>query len=55
MSPDTRCDDEMYGDLRESATWIEAGPQGMKVASWRSRMRRRDLWTCHVVRREDGM
>lgn len=23
-----------------------AGPQGIKVASWRSRMRRRDLWTC---------
>jgi hypothetical protein len=23
-----------------------AGPQGMKVASWRSRMRRSDLCTC---------
>ena len=45
MRPDTRCDDGMYGDLRVSATWIEAGPQGIKVARRRSRMRRRDLWT----------
>jgi hypothetical protein len=29
MSPDTRCDVVTYGDLRERATWIEAGPQGM--------------------------
>lgn len=31
------------------ATWIEAGPQGMKEARFRSRMRRRDLWTCCMV------
>ena len=33
------------GDVRVSATWMLAGPQGMKEARLRSRMRRRDLWT----------
>lgn len=28
---------------------MEAGPHGMKVARRRSRMRRRDLWTCLVL------
>ncbi len=37
-----------YGDFLDSATWMEAGPQGMKLASLRSRMRWRDLctWKC---------
>ena len=28
---------------------MDAGPQGMKVASWRSRMRRRDLCTYEAI------
>lgn len=46
MSPLTRWFVGTYGDLRVRATWMEAGPQGMKLASWRSRMRRSDWWTC---------
>lgn len=33
MSPLTRWFVGTYGDLRVRATWIEAGPQGMKLAS----------------------
>ena len=36
-----------YGDRLVSATWIEAGPQGMKLAICRSRMRNKDWWTCN--------
>lgn len=42
MIPDTRfCDVLRF----VSATWILAGPQGIKLASWRSRMRNNDLCT----------
>ena len=42
MSPLTRWLVCTYGERRVSATWIDAGPQGMKFASCRSRMRRSD-------------
>lgn len=35
----------MYGEVLVRATWILAGPQGMKLAILRSRILRRDLWT----------
>lgn len=38
ISPLTRCDDCKYGDLRERATWIPAGPQGMNCANFLSRI-----------------
>ena len=46
MSPLTRWFVATYGERRVSATWIDAGPQGMKFASWRSRMRSSDWCTC---------
>jgi hypothetical protein len=46
MRPDTRCALWMYGDLRDRATWMLAGPQGMNWANLRSRIRCKDLWTC---------
>lgn len=49
ISPLTRWWVFTYGDLRVSATWIEAGPHGIKLASWRSRIRSRDWWTCCVI------
>ena len=44
ISPDTRCDVVTYGDFRERATWMDAGPHGMNCASLRSRIRCRLLW-----------
>ena len=49
IRPETRWLWEMYGDFLDMATWMEAGPQGMNFAISRSRMRRRDLFTCFVV------
>mmetsp|Transcript_9266 Transcript_9266/g.32186 ORF Transcript_9266/g.32186 Transcript_9266/m.32186 type:complete len:217 (+) Transcript_9266:251-901(+) len=46
MRPLTRCAVCTYGDLRLNATWMLAGPQSMKLASLRSRMRCRLLCTC---------
>jgi len=40
----------IYGDERASATWIDAGPQGMNWAKLRSRIRCRLLWTCSIRR-----
>ena len=45
INPLTRWFDWTYGDLRVNATWIDAGPQGMKFANWRSRIRSRDWCT----------
>ena len=45
MRPLTRWFVVTYGERRVSATWMEAGPHGMKLASWRSRMRSSDWWT----------
>lgn len=45
ISPLTRWFVCTYGDLRVRATWIDAGPQGMKFASCLSRILRRDWWT----------
>lgn len=45
MRPLTRCADGRYGDLRDKATWMLAGPQGMKLANFLSRIRCRLLWT----------
>lgn len=36
----------MYGDFRDKATWILAGPHGINWASLRSLILCRDLWTC---------
>lgn len=44
ISPDTRWDVVTYGDFRDKATWMEAGPHGMNWASFRSRIRWRLLW-----------
>lgn len=38
-----------YGEGFVSATWIDAGPQGMNCARERSRIRMRDLWTCAPI------
>lgn len=46
MRPLTLCWVSTYGDLRESATWMEAGPHGMKAACRRSRIRCSALCTC---------
>ena len=46
MRPETRWGVLTYGERRESATWIEAGPHGMNEHSWRSRIRCSDLCTC---------
>lgn len=45
IKPLTRWLVATYGDLRVSATWMDAGPHGMKFASWRSRIRSNDWWT----------
>ncbi len=42
MRPLTRWLVGTYGDLRVRATWMDAGPQGMKFASCLSRIRRSD-------------
>lgn len=34
-----------YGDCFVNATWIDAGPHGMKDASERSRIRTSERWT----------
>ena len=46
MSPETLFWLLMYGDFFDRATWIEAGPQSMKLASFRSRILYRLLWIC---------
>lgn len=38
IRPLTRCADGRYGDFLDSATWMLAGPQGMKLASFLSRI-----------------
>ena len=43
ISPLTRYGFFTYGLLRESATWMLAGPHGMNEHSWRSRMRWSDV------------
>ena len=48
ISPLTRWFVVTYGERRVSATWMDAGPHGMKLASWRSRMRRSDWCTCYT-------
>ena len=45
MSPLTRCGLFTYGERRESATWILAGPHGINEQSCRSRILCSDLWT----------
>lgn len=45
IRPLTRWADGRYGDLLDKATWMLAGPQGMKLASLRSRILWRLLWT----------
>lgn len=45
IRPLTRWAVWMYGDLRDSATCMLAGPQGMNWASFLSRIRCRLLWT----------
>lgn len=45
MSPLTRWAEGRYGDFLDRATWMLAGPQGMKLANFRSRILCRLLWT----------
>ena len=44
--PDTLCGVSMYGLRFERATYMLAGPQGMKLASFLSLIRCKDLCTC---------
>ena len=45
MRPDTLWEVCTYGDFLDRATWMEAGPQGMKLANFLSLILWRDLCT----------
>jgi len=46
IRPETRCAVGIYGDFLDKATWMLAGLQSMKLASFLSLILCRDLWTC---------
>lgn len=55
IKPLTRWADGRYGDLLDRATWMLAGPQGMKLASFLSRILWRLLCTYPKVRISEGL